>query len=129
MAIGAAITANARVIMSKYLNNPDYVVYYTDTDSIYLNKPLPDKLVHNSKLGLFKLERVLTKFISIGPKVYGGIDLDGNEFTKVKGFKNPLSVNLLEILLQENIDNNNSIELIHEKWSKHLTEGFISVNK
>lgn len=100
IAIGAAVTANARIHMSQFKNNPDYVLYYSDTDSAYYNKPLPDHLVDSKRLGAFKLEHVLDKFVAIGPKVYGGIDINGNEFTKTKGLKSKLSVSQLEDLLR-----------------------------
>jgi DNA polymerase elongation subunit (family B) len=47
--IAAAITAYARMHMSQFKNNLDYNLYYTDTDSIYIDKPLPDDLVDNKK--------------------------------------------------------------------------------
>lgn len=92
MATGAAITANARIYMSQFKNKPEFGLYYTDTDSVFLDKPLPNEFVVPKKLGLLKLERGLTNFISLAPKVYGGIDTEGNEFTKVKGFKNKVSL-------------------------------------
>ena len=38
IAVASAVTSGARVIMSKVKNNPDYVLYYTDTDSAVLMK-------------------------------------------------------------------------------------------
>ena len=37
--IAMAITAYARIHMSQYLNLPNCKVYYTDTDSVFLDKP------------------------------------------------------------------------------------------
>lgn len=71
IAIAAAITANTRVYMSNLKNVSDYILYYTDTDSIFTNKPLPENFVNSKMLGLFKLEVVLTDFIALAPKVYG----------------------------------------------------------
>ena len=45
--------------MSQYKNNPDYNIYYTDTDSIVIDKPLPDDKVGNN-LGKMKLEHIVT---------------------------------------------------------------------
>jgi hypothetical protein len=45
VAIASAITARAQMIMMDYKNNPDYDIYYTDTDSIFTNKPIPDYLI------------------------------------------------------------------------------------
>ena len=42
-------------------------------------------MIDPKKLGCFKLEGRYLKFIGIGPKVYGALDLNGNSFTKVKG--------------------------------------------
>nr|YP_009690256.1 hypothetical protein PPIT_000140 [Porodaedalea pini]QEG57036.1 hypothetical protein PPIT_000140 [Porodaedalea pini] len=107
MAISAAITANARIVMSQFKNNPQYQLFYSDTDSIFIDKPLPDHQVSSKTLGLMKLEHVLTKFVALGPKVYGGMDLEGNEFTKTKGLKTSLSLIDLENLLNEDTSFNN----------------------
>jgi hypothetical protein len=57
IAIAASITAEARIHMSKFkLLNP-YKVFYSDTDSIDLDKPLPDELV-GEELGQMKLEHI-----------------------------------------------------------------------
>lgn len=42
VAIASAVTAYARIFMSIFKNNLDYNLYYTDTDSIFVDKPLPD---------------------------------------------------------------------------------------
>lgn len=124
MGIAAAISANGRVHMSQFKNNPDYILYYSDTDSAFINKPLPPHLVDNKKLGFMKLEQVLTKLVALGPKVYGGIDLDGNQFTKAKGLKTPVSLIELESLL----NNDNSLVLNHDKWFSSLDKGTIAIN-
>lgn len=123
IAIGAAVTANARIYMSQFKNNPDYILYYTDTDSGYFNKPLPDYLVDSKRLGALKLEHVLNKFVALGPKVYGGVDISGNEFTKTKGLKSKISVSQLETLLQENI----SLDIPQEKWFNNLVDSNIAI--
>ena len=86
------------------------LIYY------FLNNPLPDKIVDSKQLGKFKLEEVLTKFVALGPKVYGGIDTSGKEFVKVKGFKKSISLNNLETLLNKD----NVLSLNQEKWFKKL---------
>lgn len=123
IAIASAISANARVDMSAFKNHPDFILYYSDTDSYFLNKPLPGHLVDDKKLGLFKLEKVLTKFVALGPKTYGGIDSSGVEFTKVKGLKTPVTVQQLEKLLIKN----NSLNLEQTKWFNHISDSTISV--
>jgi hypothetical protein len=38
IAIASAITAYSRFNMTLFKNNPNYELYYSDTDSIYINK-------------------------------------------------------------------------------------------
>ena len=45
VAIASFVSSYARIIMTKYLNREDINVYYTDTDSIFINNPLDDSLV------------------------------------------------------------------------------------
>ena len=68
--IAMATTAYARIHMSKYKNLPGYKLYYTDTDSAFYDKPLPDYLVGDG-LGQMRLENVLDEAVFIAPKVYG----------------------------------------------------------
>lgn len=56
IAIAASITAYSRIEMSKFKNNPNFNLYYTDTDSIYIDSVLPDTFVSNNELGKLKLE-------------------------------------------------------------------------
>lgn len=109
--------------MSQFKNNPDIKLYYSDTDSVFSENPLPDYLIHDKKLGLLKLEHVLSKFVALGPKVYGGMDINGNEFVKTKGLKTKLSLRDLEELL---IENNNK-DFKQEKWFNNLIDGHIFV--
>lgn len=123
IAIGSAITAYARIHMSQFKNNPNIKLYYSDTGSVFTENPLPDYLIDDKKLGLLKLEHVLSKFVGLGPKVYGGIDSNGNEFVKTKGLKTKLSLRDLEDLL---IENQNK-DFNQEKWFNNLIDGHISV--
>lgn len=68
--IASAITAYARIHMSQFKNNPNYILYYSDTDSIYIDRPLPKSLVNSKILGRMKLENVLNKAIFLAPKMY-----------------------------------------------------------
>jgi hypothetical protein len=100
VAIAAATTAEARVFISQFKNNPELVgdLYYTDTDSAFIEKQLPKGIVNNLQIGKMKLEHILSDFVSLGPKVYGGKTIEGFEFTKVKGFKENLPLSLLRML-------------------------------
>jgi hypothetical protein len=91
--IASAVTAYARVHMSQYKNNPDFELYYTDTDSIFIDRPLPDHMV-GKELGKMKLEYVFTDCVFLGPKIYAGITEDGKYICKIKGFKDAKSVSL-----------------------------------
>ena len=84
VAISSAITALARVHMSQFFNNYNHQVYYTDTDSIITDKPLSESLV-GKNLGQMTLENTYTKFITLGPKFYGGITSNGHTILKIKG--------------------------------------------
>jgi hypothetical protein len=84
IAIASAITSGARVIMSNVKNQEEFDLYYTDTDSIVINKPLPSEMV-GSSLGQFKLEHEITKAVFLAPKVYGFETSDGQEIVKIKG--------------------------------------------
>jgi hypothetical protein len=61
IAIASAITAYARIHMSQFKNNSDYNLFYSDTDSIYIDKPLSEDLVNSKILGKMKLENIIKK--------------------------------------------------------------------
>jgi hypothetical protein len=48
--------------LSYFKNNPNFRLYYSDTDSIIIDTPLPDYLV-GTKLGQVKLEHVINRGI------------------------------------------------------------------
>ena len=68
IAIAAAVTAGARVFRSKFKNMPEYTLYYSDTDSIDIDKPLPEEYVGN-ELGQFKLEDIFDESVYLAPKM------------------------------------------------------------
>ena len=85
IAIAAAITAYARIHMSQFKNSPLYTLFYSDTDSIYINKPLDPIYVSDTELGKMNLENVFVDSIFLAPKVYAGKLEDGSELIKIKG--------------------------------------------
>jgi hypothetical protein len=95
--ISLAVTANARVHMSQFKSMEGVEVYYSDTDSIDINKPLDPKFV-GKELGKMKLEHIFNKVVYLAPKVYGGKTED-YEYVKIKGAKVPVSFEDLEPLL------------------------------
>lgn len=85
--IAAAITAYARILMNKYIIDPKLEVYYTDTDSLVVDKNLPRSSVSPTVLGKMKLEYKISKGMFILPKVYYLKCIDGKEIVKFKGIK------------------------------------------
>jgi hypothetical protein len=125
VAIASAITAYARIEMSKFKNNPDINLYYTDTDSIYIDSPLPEDFVSNTILGKMKLENVLEKAIFLSPKVYCLLTEDGKLIYKIKGLSHDIefTMNDFENLLYKDT----FIKKSQTKWFKNLSEGHISI--
>jgi hypothetical protein len=122
--IAALTTANGRIFMSKFKNNPDFNLYYTDTDSIFIDKDLPDTMVGN-ELGQFKKEYDIDKAVFISPKCYSLIKTNGEYVNKIKGFKDAKNVpfSAMESLLEVN----KTLELTHNKWFRNLGKGEISI--
>jgi hypothetical protein len=56
--------------MSQFKNNPNFILYYSDTDSIYINKPLLGHMISDKILGKMKLEYILEDAIFLAPKMY-----------------------------------------------------------
>lgn len=121
VAIAATITAAARVYMSKFKNMNDITLYYSDTDSIDVDKPLDFKYIGND-LGQLKLEHIFEEAIYLAPKVYGGKTND-YEYIKIKGLKNPIPFNDLKSLLKRG----KFLEISNEKWYKSLSKGNITI--
>ncbi len=130
IAIGLSVTAYARIIMSIFKKNPNLtgLLYYTDTDSIFCEKELPSNYI-GIELGKMKLEHTLTRFIGLAPKVYGGIDINGIQFTKVKGLKNKITFEQLTNLLKLEYTNNSNKPFTQEKWYKSLIDGTIEIKQ
>ena len=80
----AIFTAAARVHMSKFKNLPDTKLYYSDNDSIVINKPMDPKFVNN-ELGNLKLECFINKAVFIAPKIYALVTSDNEEIIQIKG--------------------------------------------
>jgi len=64
VAVASAITAYARIHMSQFKNNSDYILYYTDTDSAFTDSELDENLIDPKVLGKLKLEYTCEKAIS-----------------------------------------------------------------
>jgi len=77
-------TAYATIFMHKFLNLTNNKCIYSDTDSIFLKKPLEDKYIGNG-LGQFKFEGKIKKGYFISPKLYCLITDNGETLIKSKG--------------------------------------------
>jgi hypothetical protein len=118
--IASLITSYSRIHMQKikqYCIDNDIKIYYFDTDSIFTDKPLPDRFISN-KLGDLKLEYIFKEVVFLGPKIYGGITTDGEYICKIKGYKDSkkISFDAMKSLLNEGV----SLNLNHVKWFRSL---------
>lgn len=101
ISIAAAIISYSRMYMNELMHLKDYEVYYSDTDSIVLDKPLPKEMISN-EIGKLKLEYKVKKDLFIAPKLY--LLLTDNDKIIIKGrsigleelnFLDSISLNLL----------------------------------
>lgn len=125
--IASAITSGGRIFMSRFKNNPEITLYYSDTDSIIIDKELNPSIV-GSELGQLKLENRIDKFVCLAPKFYYIENMEGKKIIKVKGLNmtnNNLISNykkLLDLLIVDT-----SLELTQDKWYKSMFTGEISI--
>jgi len=128
IAIASAVTAGGRMWMTYFKNNPLYKIYYSDTDSAAINKPLPSFMV-GSALGQFKLEHVVKRAVFLAPKVYGLVTVDGKEIVKIKGITNEVMPNIHIGDLERLLILDSTKEIIQEKMYKKVIEGEISIQE
>lgn len=129
ISIAAAITAYARIHMSQFKNNPTLPnLYYTDTDSLYFDGPLPEEFVDSKRLGALKLEGIYDEAIFLAPKVYA-LKNPENEIIKIKGLNR-------QAILESDINFNSFNSLLLRdynitpcqiKWRKDLSSGTIKL--
>ena len=81
--LAAAITAQSRIHMYKYISRPD--CYYTDTDSAILGSPLPEDEISPIELGKLKLEHFVKRGIFLAPKSYTIVTEEAGDIIKHKG--------------------------------------------
>ncbi len=69
-------------------NIPNNNCFYSDTDSVFLEKPLPEYMISPNKLGLCKLEKDTINAIFLAPKIYiYTYQTNDNKIEKVIKFK------------------------------------------
>jgi hypothetical protein len=128
IAIASAITAYSRIHMSQFKNNKDYNLYYSDTDSIYIDKPLDDSFISSNELGKLKLEYTSNDTVFLAPKVYALLT-DKDYIIKIKGLTkeaiNTINIDMLKALLFKD----SKIESKQNKWFKNISTANISVKE
>lgn len=119
-----AITAYARMYMFKIiyrLIDLGIEIFYIDTDSMTVNKPIPEDLIGN-KLGLFKLEHEIKHGYFISPKLYAIKTFDDKTIVKAKGIGSKLDFNSFETLIK-----NHFIIKAQERWFKEPENAIINI--
>jgi DNA polymerase type B, organellar and viral len=127
IAIASAITAYGRIHMSLFKNNPNFNLYYSDTDSAVVDSELPKSFI-GDKLGKLKLEYTIDKAVFLAPKVYGLIDVDGIELIKAKGLTKDSIRNIKVSDLEQLLVKDASKVFTQSKGYKELFEGHISIS-
>ena len=72
--------------MDQFFRIKDNELFYTDTDSAFLQKELPENMVDPVELGKMKLEHQVKDSIFISPKIYYITNSENKTFIKSKGF-------------------------------------------
>ncbi len=124
--IAAAVTAYSRIIINqlkldaikKYKCN----LYYSDTDSLVLDRSLPPEYLDSATLGKLKLEYKLKEGIFISPKINYLLTEDNQEVFKAKGYSGKLTRGDYEVLL-----GGGSLDLTMTKWFRSLKTQSISI--
>jgi hypothetical protein len=142
--IAAAITALARIYMSKFKNNPfspakaGSKLFYTDTDSIFTDKS-PEQMntifndIIGNKLGQLKLECVINRAVFLAPKAYCLELDDGTQIIKIKGLnsnvvKNLMGENVLTLDTFIKVLSMDSVEIVNQhKTIKNLLDGSLDI--
>lgn len=136
--IAAAITALARIYMSKFKNNPLIKLFYTDTDSIFTDKsPQQMNTIFNdiigNKLGQLKLECVINRAVFLAPKAYCLELVDQEQIIKIKGLnsnviKNLMGENVLTLDTFIKVLSMDYVEIVNQhKTIKNLLEGSLDI--
>lgn len=113
IAIAAAIASYSRIYMNRAFK--DQKVFYTDTDSIVIDRPLNEEMVSENKLGKFKLEHVVQRAYFIAPKLYL-LETGDKTIIKSRGIQSSL-LNKEDFV---DLFNDKPITKSTEKWYKSL---------
>jgi hypothetical protein len=136
--VAAAITALARIYMSKFKNNPLIKLFYTDTDSIFTDKsPVEMNTIFNdiigNKLGQLKLECVINRAVFLAPKAYCLELVNQEQIIKIKGLNSNVIKNLMgeQVLTLDTfikVLSMDSVEIVNQhKTIKNLLDGSLDI--
>lgn len=114
--------------MSYLKNRTEWNLYYSDTDSFVIDRPLSSDLV-NKELGSMKLEHTISKAVFLAPKVYSFITTDGETITKIKGVSQDIVKNLTFEDMESLLIADSSLELTQDKWFSKINSGTINVKE
>ena len=115
--------------MSQFKNNillPN--LYYSDTDSLYFDGPLPDSFISNIELGKLKLEGKYDEGVFLAPKVYA-LKNKEEELIKIKGLtkeaikNNNITLDSLSTLLNKD----HKLAFNQIKWFKNINTANINI--
>jgi DNA polymerase elongation subunit (family B) len=130
VAIAAAITARSRMVLAPLLLDNELDILYIDTDSYKCKQKITDlakyKYLDHEGLGALKYEGTFSESLFLLPKVYGGIYKNsGEEFTKIKGFKDKFEFSRLKELLFKQQE----LKLTQNKWYRNILKSYIKITK
>lgn len=125
-AIASAVTAYSRMLINQAklaALELGLEIYYSDTDSLVTNGPLPSEMIDSSILGKLKLEHTIKEGIFVMPKVYYLETSEGQIVTKTKGLPGKLNKEqYLQLLEGKNIKN-----LLITKWQHSLKDSKVQI--
>lgn len=123
--IAAAVTAYSRMIINEFkllAMKLGLTIYYSDTDSMIVDGPLPEEYIDSTQLGLLKLEHIIKEGIFVAPKMYYLDTNEGGIVTKCKGYSGKLTRDDYQTLLLGEV-----LNLTVTKWSRSLKEGTVRI--
>ena len=122
--IAAAVTAYSRMIINDQKLQAiaeGLELYYSDTDSLVVNGPLPSNLIHDTELGLLKLEHKIREGYFVAPKIYWFETEEGEIITRCKGYPGNLTREQITALYE-----GKSLDLLVQKWSRSIEQGKVN---
>ena len=141
IALASAVTSYARIFMAKVkleVLNRGGKLYYTDTDSLVTDIPLPVKLV-GDQIGQFKLQYTIVRGYFISSKTYCIILTDGKPIIKAKGITllknkeytiiNNKKVNKLDQSHFIELLNGYKVESFRLESIRNYSEGYVNLMK